>query len=233
MPRGDKQRVLLIDHPGGKRDDRASMRLAELGFEVEWRCPGNGDPLPSRLDDFAAAVAYGGPQSVNDLEASPYLQDEINWIGRWVAAEKPFLGICLGGQMLARALDARVSRHDEGHHEIGYVEIAPTPKANGLFDGPLYVYHWHNEGFDVPEDGELLATGPDFPNQAFRYGDKAYGLQFHPEVTPKVMERWISEAPHSLAQPGAHQPERQRRDSEVYDQGMARWLDRFLETWPH
>ena len=139
MLNGTKQRVLLIDHPGGKRDDRASARLSELGFEVHWCCPGNGDLLPSLMDDFEAAVAYGGPQSVNDLEASPYLRAEIDWIGRWVAADKPFLGICLGGQMLARALDAKVSRHETGHHEIGYVEIAPTPGANGLFDGPTFV----------------------------------------------------------------------------------------------
>ena len=65
------------------------------------------------------------------------------------------------------------------------------------------VYHWHNEGFDVPNSAELLARGSDFPNQAFRYGNNIYGIQFHPEVTPNIFKRWIGEAGHMLQHPGA------------------------------
>ena len=81
------------------------------------------------------------------------------------------------------------------------------------------------------EDGDLLAVGPTFPNQAFRYGRAAYGIQFHPEVTGQVIERWCSEAAHMLAEPGAHDAERQRADAARYDAAMAEWLDDFFDSW--
>jgi GMP synthase (glutamine-hydrolysing) len=142
-----------------------------------------------------------------------------------------YLGICLGSQLLARALGGRVSRHEEGLHEIGYVEIAPTPASNGFLPGPLHVYHWHNEGFEVPATAQLLATGPVFPNQAFRYGEKAYGIQFHPEMGPEVTARWMREAAHMLEEPGAQPAERQMADAKRYDPGMEAWLRGFLNSW--
>src|SRR3546814_18585299 len=86
---------------------------------------------------------------------------------------------------------------------MSYGAVAPPPPADGFLGGPLHVYHWHNEGFEVPASAELLAAGPVFPNQAFRYGDRAYGIPFHPEVGRTVMQRWIAEAAHMLSEPGA------------------------------
>ena len=80
-------------------------------------------------------------------------------------------------------------------------------------------------------DAELLATGDIFPHQAFRIGTRAYGLQFHPEVTPEVFQRWIREASHMLAESGAHSGERQVRDAERFDQPLADWLARFMDSW--
>src|SRR3546814_19264276 len=92
---------------------------------------------------------------------------------------------------------------------MSYGAVAPPPPADGFLGGPLHVYHWHNEGFEVPASAELLAAGPVFPNQAFRYGDRAYGIQFHPEVGRTVMQRWIAEAAHMLPEPGAQSVEEQ------------------------
>ena len=224
-------KVLLIDHPAGKRDDRVSRRLATRDYLVDWRCPGRGDPLPGPGEGHLAAVVYGGPESANDGEDKPYIRQETDWIGEWVAAGRPFLGICLGAQMLARVLGAPVSRHPEGLHEIGYAPIASAPDCDGFLSGLSHVYHWHKEGFEVPACAELLATGPVFRNQAFRYGQRAYGIQFHPEVTGRVMNRWIAEAGHMLVEPGAHGAERQRRDSRRYDRSMSLWLESFLDRW--
>ena len=224
-------KVLLIDHPVGKRDDRASQLLAARGYALDWRCPGNGESLPEPGPEHCAAVVYGGPESANDVESKAYIRQETDWIGRWIAAERPFLGICLGAQMLARVLGAPVSRHPEGLYEIGYVPIASTAAGNGFLPEPLHVFHWHKEGFEVPEGAELLATGPTFPNQAFRYGRRAYGIQFHPEVTGAVMNRWIDEASHMLAEPGAHDAGRQRSDARRFDRPMSLWLDTFLDQW--
>ncbi|MCH8038211.1 MAG: glutamine amidotransferase, partial [Proteobacteria bacterium] len=83
----------------------------------------------------------------------------------------------------------------------------------------------------VPAGAELLATGPVFPNQAYRYGRNAYGLQFHPEVTVPVMSRWMKEAGHMLAYPNAQPRERQLADAERYDAPLEAWLERFLDDW--
>lgn len=229
MPR----KVLLIDHPVGKRDDRASRMLAERGYEVQWCSPGRGDSLPDPVNgpDFAAAVVYGGPESANDGENAPYIAEEIDWVGRWAASEKPYLGICLGAQLLARSLGASVSRHPEGRHEIGFVEIKPTAASNGFLGEPLHVYQWHKEGFEIPEGAERLASGQVFPNQAYRLGEKIYGIQFHPEVTPEISQRWISEAGHMLVEPGAHSAERQMADSKLHNARLEDWLGGFLDRW--
>jgi GMP synthase (glutamine-hydrolysing) len=96
---------------------------------------------------------------------------------------------------------------------------------------PMHVYHWHNEGFEVPDCAELLATGPVFPNQAFRYGDKAYGIQFHPEVSRDMMQRWIIEAAHMLREPGAQTGEEQLAGCDRFDAEIESWLRKFLSNW--
>ena len=107
----------------------------------------------------------------------------------------------------------------------------PHRRCRGCRPGRTHVYQWHKEGFDVPDGAELLARGPTFPNQAYRYGRNAYGIQFHPEVTAKVLLRWIEEAGHMLDEPGAHAAARQRADAARYDQPMVQWLDGFFDTW--
>ena len=229
---GGKRKVLLIDHPVGKRDDRASRMLAARGYELDWRCPGRGDELPpAETAEHSAAIVYGGPESANDDKETPYLRQELDWIEGWVEQERPILGICLGGQLLARTLGARVTRHDEGLHEVGYVPIAPTAACAHFMTEEMHVYQWHKEGFDLPAGAELLAVGPTFRNQAYRYGERTYGIQFHPEVTAQVLARWCSEAAHMLEAPGAHDAARQKAEAERYDAPMEGWLDGFFDLW--
>jgi len=223
--------IAMIKHPNSRQDDRAAELLAARGYRLDWRCPGEGCVLPEPSGEHAGAVVYGGPESANDCGSKAYIRAELDWIGRWIAADKPFLGICLGSQLLARALGAQVSPHPERVYEIGYVPIAPTAAGAGFLDGPLHVYHWHKEGFELPAGAELLATGPVFPNQAFRYGASAYGVQFHPEVTPTIFRRWIEEAAHCLAEPGAQPPARQIADGARYDRALGDWLEGFLDRW--
>ncbi len=223
--------VILIDHPVGRRDDRASRILTERGYTLQWCSPGKGETLPEPRPGHVGAIVYGGAESANDDATKPYLRTELDWIERWLETGKPLLGFCLGGQMLARVLGARVDPHPEAFYEIGYVPVEATAGADGFLDGVTHVYHWHHEGFTGPRSVELLATGPVFPNQAYRYGRNAYGLQFHPEVTVPVMTRWLNEAGHMLARPNAHPRERQLADAERFDAPLEAWLERFLGDW--
>jgi GMP synthase (glutamine-hydrolysing) len=226
------RKVLLIAH-STTRDNRVAALLQEKGCAVDWRCPMDGCALPDDWRNYAGAVVFGGPQSANDAPATAFLQREIEWIGAYVDAGQPFLGICLGAQLLARALGARVYRHHEGRLEVGYYPLQPTPQGRGLFPSDLTVYHWHREGFDVPEGAALLAVGGDFANQAFRYGRVAYGLQFHPEVTRAMVQRWTSSdgAAEDLAKPGAQPAEEQLAGCERFDPPLANWASSFLDHW--
>ena len=227
-----RRKVLLIAH-STTRDNRVAALLQQKGCVLDWRCPMSGCTLPDDWRDYAGAVVFGGPQSANDAPATAFLQREIDWIGAYVDSGQPFLGICLGAQLLARALGARVARHPEGRLEVGYYPVVPTPLGRGLFPADLQVYHWHREGFDVPPGAELLATGGDFANQAFRYGPVAYGLQFHPEVTRDMVQRWTSSdgAAEDLARPGAQSTEEQLAGCERYDPPLGAWASGFLDRW--
>ncbi len=221
------RKVLLLNHMEGERIDRAHPMLVRRGFEIEWCAPALGDVLPDPLSDaFDAVVVYGGAQSAND---DGYIQDEVEWIRTWVEADKPFMGFCLGAQLLSLAFGGEVRPHPTGLYEIGFFPIETVAPG---FKGPhSLVYHWHKEGFTVPRTGELLARGDTFPNQAFRIGRKAYGLQFHPEVTQNQMQTWMDSAGHMLAHPGAQDRERQLADARHHIAPLGDWLEAFLDRW--
>ena len=137
--------ILLIAHSHWCAG-RLKPLLAAKGYRVTWCCPAKEDCLPSAHGDFTGTIVLGGPESANDVESKPYLRRELAWIERHVADDHRFLGICLGGQLLARALGARVDRHPEGLSEIGYSPIHPTAAGAPLIPQGLRVYHSHKEG---------------------------------------------------------------------------------------
>jgi GMP synthase (glutamine-hydrolysing) len=181
--------VLAILHGEHSSPGRAGRLLSQMGYELDIRRPRFGDPLPPDMEGYAGAIYFGGSMSANDED--DYIKAEIDWLDVPLAAGKPFLGICLGAQMLARALGRRVYRHPTGRVEIGYYPIKPTQHGHAVCESPFpeHVYHWHREGFELPSGAELLAAGEDFEIQAMRYGSSAFGLQFHPEVTYAMMGR--------------------------------------------
>ena len=144
--------------------------------------------------EYDAIIAMGGPQHVGDDEQYPYLFGAESAIRKAVEKDIPFLGLCLGGQLLAHALGAPVKRHSKT--SIGFYEVNLTEegKADPLFDGlPGYqqVFHWHEDTFDIPSGAVQLATNAYTENQAFRYGRHAYGMQYHIELTPEIIDVWI------------------------------------------
>jgi len=147
-------------------------------------------PVP----DFPALISMGGPMSAND--DLPFIRRELDLIREAVALGKPVLGICLGAQMIAKALGARVYRNPVP--EIGWFPVEWTEAAalDPLFQGlagPETLFHWHGETFDLPPGAEWLARSAACRHQAFRAGRGVYGLQFHLEVTPAMIEDWCRE----------------------------------------
>jgi GMP synthase (glutamine-hydrolysing) len=225
------RRILLVNHTG-MREERVEPQLRAKGCEVEWCFPATGERLPGDGSAYEGVVVFGGYQSANDGATIGWLGREIDWIAAHVEAGGAYLGICLGSQLLARALGAKVGPHPAGVNQIGYYPLTPTAAGAALFpEPPLQVYHWHEEGFAVPAGATLLATAADFPNQAFAYGRAAFGLQFHPEVTPTVLRRWLDAAPDHLQRPGAQSREVQLADCARFNAALEGWLDGFLDHW--
>jgi GMP synthase (glutamine-hydrolysing) len=222
--------VLIVLHQERSTPGRVGHYLEARGVPLDIRRPRFGDPLPGTLAAHAGAVIFGGPQSAND--ADDYIRTEIDWIKVALREDKPFLGICLGAQMLARHLGAAVAPHPEGKAEIGYYPIKATAAGRALTTAwPQAMYQWHREGFELPAGAELLAEGDMFRTQAFRYGRAAYGVQFHAEVTHAMMCRWIMAGAARLSMPGARPCEQHFADRPVYDFAIRCWLAEFLDRW--
>jgi len=225
----DIRPVLIVLHQETSTPGRVGNALRALGHSLDIRRPRFGDPLPDTLDGHAGAVIFGGPMSANDPD--DYVRREIDWIAVPLKEDRPFLGICLGAQMLALQLGARVAPHPEGRAEIGYYDIRPTAAGRAICaQWPAQVYHWHGEGFGLPSGSELLAEGGDFPVQAFRAGH-SFGVQFHPDVTTAMMQRWTTRGHARLELPGARPRRDHFADRAVHDMAERIWLRDFLDNW--
>ncbi|MBD3380069.1 MAG: type 1 glutamine amidotransferase [Candidatus Omnitrophica bacterium] len=155
-----------------------------------------GDRLPQSPEGTDGIIVLGGPMNVYEEGKYPYLSEECKFIRKAADRGIPFMGICLGAQLLAKTFGAAVKRSPVP--EIGYytAELTEKGREDPLFSGMgevMRVFQWHEDTFDIPPDGEALAAGELCPNQAFRIGDHAYGLQFHFEVTSEMVKRWIKE----------------------------------------
>jgi GMP synthase (glutamine-hydrolysing) len=221
--------VLIVLHQETSTPGRVGNALRALGHPLDIRRPRFGDALPETLDRHAGAVIFGGPMSANDSDE--YVRREIDWIEIPLREQRPFLGICLGAQMLAKQLGAQVAPHPEGKVEVGYYPIRPTDAGHALCPNwPERVYHWHGEGFHLPWGAELLAEGNDFPVQAFQHGH-AFGLQFHPDVTYAMMHRWTTRGCVRMDSPGALPRHLHFADRAVHDVIERAWLKRFIDGW--
>lgn len=158
-----------------------------------------GESLPDPKD-FTHIVVMGGPMAVYEMDRHAYLREEAELIGQAIESNKHVLGICLGAQMIAHVLGAKV--YAGGKKEIGWYRVAITP--DGMKD-PLMaalavngsntadVFQWHGDTFDLPARAVRLASSDLFQNQAFRYSDRIYALQFHIEVTPPIVLDWLKD----------------------------------------
>lgn len=222
-----RPKILVVLHQETSSPGRVGHVLIEEGFDLDIRRPPLGDPLPETLAGHAGAVVFGGPMSANDGEE--FVRRETEWLAVPLAENKPLLGICLGAQMLVNHLGGKVEGHGDGLVEIGWYPIKATDEGASLIQWPEMVYQFHREGFSLPSGAKLLATADTYPNQAFRYGDHAWGIQFHAELTRIMMQRWVVRGAQRFELPGA-QPGRDHLGGRmVWDMHLKRWLGEFLQ----
>jgi GMP synthase (glutamine-hydrolysing) len=220
--------VLLVLHQQHSNPGHVGQWFRRNGYALDIRRHFAGESLPQTLVGHSGAIIFGGPQSANDR--IDYIRREVDWISVPLKEGKPFLGICLGAQMLAHHLGARVDHCPHGRIEVGYHPIRAT-QTGARLGLPELVYQWHREGFDLPRDSMLLATADGaYPNQAFQHGS-AFGVQFHPEITFAQVNRWSGSNPMRLLMRGARSRQEQIERHLMQAPAVHRWLDRFLGRW--
>ncbi|MBO0663648.1 glutamine amidotransferase [Jiella sp. CQZ9-1] len=223
----DERPILIVLHQENSTPGRVGQVLGRHGIRLDIRRPVLGQPLPETLDGHRGAIIFGGPPSANDADG--YIRSELDWIKVPLKEERPFLGICLGAQMLAKHLGAPVTAHPDGLAEIGYYALRATLAGRQLVQPwPSMIYQWHREGFELPRGATLLAEGDWYPNQAFRYGEAAYGVQFHAELTLAMVHRWTTRGHERLNLPGAQSRRAHFEGRAIHDGPVLKWLEAFL-----
>jgi GMP synthase (glutamine-hydrolysing) len=188
------RRLLVLQHVAHEilgtldpllRAARCRIRYVNFGREPDAR------PDPARYDGL---IVLGGPMNCDQVDRHRHLALEVECIREAIRRGRPVLGICLGSQLIARALGAPVTRNPV--KEIGWYDVTPTAAgaADPLFRhfaGTEKIFQWHGDTFAIPPGAVHLASSPDCAHQAFRFGDNVYGLQFHLEVDAPMIHRWL------------------------------------------
>ncbi len=196
MSLDDRPTLLVIQHVPWEGPHR--ILDACVGLDVRTIKPLAGQILPDH-DEAAGAVVMGGPMGVDDTERYPGLAVEREWLAEALRREMPLLGICLGAQLLARALGAKVRPGQRP--EIGFAPVEvlnPDDPILGALAPSTAVLHWHGDVFDLPDGAQRLARSTQTEVQAFRKGD-AWGVLFHPEADLALLEAWLA-VPEMIAE---------------------------------
>ncbi|MGB5279365.1 MAG: glutamine amidotransferase [Gammaproteobacteria bacterium] len=231
--RGGGKKAWAITHVAFEDLGSFEQTLRESDFEIEYlnAASDNLDIIKPETDDLL--IVLGGPISVNDDDEYPFLQTELEILKERLAADKPTLGICLGAQLIARAMGAKV--YPGQHKEIGWSPIQLNDAGSRsalrhLVGKGVCVLHWHGETFDLPEDAELLASSELYLHQAFGRGN-VLALQFHPEVTARGLEQWYIGHTGEIHQTAGVSVNRLRDDTRQFADTLQARAYLFLNEW--
>jgi GMP synthase (glutamine-hydrolysing) len=188
--------VLVLRHVPHEPLGTLENYFRDFALEFEYVDLFRAVPTAIPLEQAAALVILGGPMNVDEVDRYAFLGPELSWVRQAIHARMPVLGICLGAQLMAKALGARV--YPNSVKEIGWyaMELMPGAARDPLFSGSQgleIVFQWHGDTFDLPPGAVHLAQSEHCRQQAFRYGTSAYGFQFHIEMTPELVDLWLNE----------------------------------------
>jgi GMP synthase (glutamine-hydrolysing) len=187
----EQQRVIVLQHVACETLGSIESALSNVGLQFDYVRTFEGAKVPTALQDACGLIVMGGPMSAYEADQYPHLRDEFKLMESALALGRPVLGVCLGSQLLAHVLGAKV--YAGKRKEIGWYPVSLTDAAS---EDPLWTgvpstftaYHWHGDVFDLPANTELLASSALTPHQAFRHGTNAYGILFHMEVTRPLIQ---------------------------------------------
>lgn len=193
-PQDRRRPVLLIQHAPHEHPAALRRALESQGIQTLWIHPYRGEAYP-KVGEIAGLISLGGPMGANDEQDHPWIKKECQLLRAAVEADLPVVGVCLGGQMLARAMGGHVERNEK--MELGWFPIQLTPEGAedpilGAAGKAPIVYHWHGDTFHLPEGATLLARSRACPRQAYRLSEKVYGFQFHPEADHQLVDEWLT-----------------------------------------
>jgi GMP synthase (glutamine-hydrolysing) len=189
-----RHKLLVCQHVPYEPLGTLDPLLRTAGFRIRYVNFGRHPHAHPSLEGYGGLVILGGPMNVDEIDRHPHLRTELRLIEQAIALGMPVLGICLGAQLIARTLGAPVRPNHV--KEIGWSQVAVTDAARSdrlmqTFAATEHVFQWHGDTLDLPRGAVQLASSPDCEQQAFRYGDHVYGLQFHLEVDERLIERWL------------------------------------------
>jgi len=226
-----KRPLIVIEHWELAEPDFGRQHLVARGHDVRVVEPWRGEPLPELTGEEAGVMLMGGPQYVTALDAAPYLREELRFAEQAMEKGVPLAGICLGSQMIAHMLGARVDFHPEDHSTFGFYDLHPTEAGRAFFGDGMKVLAGNSQGWEMPAGVTPLAHGEVFPNQAFRAGETTIALQFHPEVTRPILDQWQDEFASLLEKPGTQTFQEQDAGFAAHDAALKAWYADFLDGW--
>lgn len=227
------KKVLFIQHGDVDKPGLLADALSAEGVELEIRHPYLGEEIPVDLEGFDALALGGGGQSAYQVAEYPYLQKECELVRQSILADKPVLGLCLGAQLIAKALGADVCRAEQ--KELGFFPVtmsaaAASDRLLSAWPSPFSPTHWHGDVFDLPASAERMASSALTRNQAFRHGRATYAFQFHLEMTPALFEELVDDSAGDLMALGADL-EALKKEAERVLPGLRDTAIAFFKAW--
>jgi GMP synthase (glutamine-hydrolysing) len=227
--------VLAVIHGDKVRSGVFGEAVAAAGHQLEEWSLAWDTPLPRPLDDYGAVLVFGGAMHADQDDRHPWLRQENLFLQRLLDRHVPVLGVCLGAQLLAQAAAAPVGLSSEP--EVGWFEIELTAEGRddpvlGSLPSRFEAFQWHFYTHGLPAGAVELARSR-VCTQAFRLGESAWGVQFHPEVTAEQIEGWIVEDAAELPVPAAQFLDETRRRIEDWNDLGRKLCTGFLEVASH